>query len=53
MEKQNKVEEFRAKTATIAQQRLKQQKADAKREADLKKAKEAERLIKAKEYATK
>ena len=53
IEKQIKVDEFRAKTATIAQQRLKQQKAEAKKEADLKKAKEVERLVKAKEYAAK
>jgi hypothetical protein len=45
------LQEFRAKTATTAQQNLKKQKLEAKREADLKKASETERLLKTKEYA--
>jgi len=50
-EKEKKLQEFRAKTATTAQQNLKKQKLEAKREADLKKASEMERLLKTKEFA--
>ena len=50
-DKEKKVQDFRAKTATTAQQKLKKQQLDAKREAELKKASEKERLLKTKEFA--
>ena len=50
-EKEKKLQEFRAKTATSAQQKLRQQKKDALKEADLKKAAERQRQLKTKEFA--
>ena len=52
-DKERKIAEFRAKTATTAQQRLKKQKEDQRREAELKKAADRERLLKTKEFAAK
>ena len=51
--KQNQVEQFRAKTATAAQQRLKQERAQKKKEEELAKAQERERQLKSKEYGAK
>ena len=50
-DKEKKLAEFRAKTATPAQKRLKQQQTDAKKAAELKKAQELERRNKTKSYA--
>jgi len=50
-EKQKKLQEFRAKTASTAQQKLKQQQLEAKKEVELKRAQEKERMVKAREFA--
>jgi len=47
------VESFRAKTATNAQQRLKQERAEKKKSDEAAKAQERERLLRAKEYGSK
>ena len=47
------MESFRAKTATNAQQRLKQERAEKKKSDEAAKAQERERLLRAKEYGSK
>lgn len=51
--KQDQVDQFRAKTATAAQQRLKQERAEKKKQDELSKAQERERQLKSKEYGAK
>ena len=50
-DKQKKLQDFRAKTATTAQSKLKQQQKDAKKEAELKEASKRERMLKTQEFA--